>query len=352
MLDFIKSNIHNSDFRKFLNRKDLKKVVWTLDNHIHEFSHDQYVQKFFDRYYVAHQNFTSKLLPDNIKWLPCSFNMTGINELIKITQNPARKHFDIVCVYRYFPGHINLNNRNLIASDIYDTLRHYKNLKFCFCCTTYGVEYLNLLKSAHVVLNISMSGDFNIRNFECAGLNKIMLADKVFDHESVALDYSGSYFFNRDLSNFRATLDRALSNANNDVNTLPNVVNNHMLIHRFLHIINNELGCDYKLNKIDIQINENNTVFSRKEIVCTRYNYMTMSLRSLFVLLSNSYYLEAFNIIDKIIKSAKQESKLQGYEPEDVNRITALLGCQIDDRIDRQLFFIKNHIASKMKAYQ
>jgi hypothetical protein len=114
-----------------------------------------------------------------------------------------------------------------------------------------GMNYMNLILKSRIVLNISLLDDLNIRNFEAWGLNRPMLTNKVPDHDYIKdVDYSSTYFFQRNLSDFGKVLQNALS-ADKTPDTSISVLNGHMLIHRYIEMINKVLGTNYCVKKFN-----------------------------------------------------------------------------------------------------
>jgi hypothetical protein len=76
-----------------------------------------------------------------------------------------------------------------------------------------------------------------------------MLTNKVTDHDRlVDADFSTTYFFQRDLSDFDHMVRKALT-GNRIVDTSVYVLNNHMLIHKYVEMINKSLGTDYSVRR-------------------------------------------------------------------------------------------------------
>ena len=83
-----------------------------------------------------------------------------------------------------------------------------------------------------------------------------MLTNKVTDHDRLTgADFSTTYFFQRDLSDFDQMVRKALS-GNHMVDTSVYVLNNHTLIHRYVEMINISLGTNYLIRKFYINESE------------------------------------------------------------------------------------------------
>ena len=233
------------------------------------------------------------------RWLPCAYNITSIDGLVEINKSSIKQLYDLICIYRYFPKHESLNNRNIVAYETLKIMGEKKNIKYCYCNVPYGVDYISALRSSRIVLNISMSGDLNIRNFECIGFNRTMLADKVADHDSIGLDYKNTYFFNSNLFDFRASLDRALEDKSQVKPTFGNIINCHTLMHRYVSIINNEIGLNITLN-VD-SINTTN-MYDAAEVYCNNinaYSKTSMLLRIIRICIINKNHTETVAYIEQ-----------------------------------------------------
>jgi hypothetical protein len=112
-----------------------------------------------------------------------------------------------------------------------------------------GMPYGNLLYgllTSRIVLNISLTNDLNIRNFEAVALNRVLLTNELPDHRLQTLDYRKTHFFKRDLSDFDQALDAALAD-HGDAQVWRSIPGRNMLIDRYLEIINLELDTDFRV---------------------------------------------------------------------------------------------------------
>ncbi len=109
---------------------------------------------------------------------------------------------------------------------------------------------LEQMRYAKAILNISLLSELNQRNFQALVFNTPLLADHTGDHDRISgLDWSHTYYFKRDLSNFGEALEKAL-NDTRPVSSAASVLNGHMLTHRFIEIFNRELGLKLALDEI------------------------------------------------------------------------------------------------------
>lgn len=131
------------------------------------------------------------------------------------------------------------------------------NLSYTFA-RYYGTNeeypYGNLkwgIKTSRVSVNVSLMDDLNIRNFEIIAMNGILLTNKLDDHDHMDLDYSMTHFYQRDLCDFEEKLQESLDDTNKN-QTWISIYNGHCLTHRYLTIINNELGENLHTDKLPV----------------------------------------------------------------------------------------------------
>lgn len=237
---FIK-NIHHPAMKDFLNSRHLKKVLWTYDSH-HSYAKESKYQGFFNRYYIAHSPYISKFQEVECHWLPCCYSQFGIDQLRELSGQSFPLQRELIFPFNLYT----IGDRNLVADGIQRILTK-RGVKHAFGKFEYGLPYTKALQESRICLNISLIDDLNIRNFEAWGLNRILLANNVPDFSRISMDLSHTFFFKRDLSDFEEALDAALSHDAKDIKTSEIVLNNHMLIHRYIEIINKELGTGYKV---------------------------------------------------------------------------------------------------------
>jgi hypothetical protein len=222
----------------------IRKVMWTQDAQ-HEWGMGLPYQRFFRRYYLNHSRSLDKY--DEVKpyWLPSCFCSLGIDELINLLSDPVEIKKDIIFPYIKY----DLDDRPIIASRIEQKVSQ-RGLISYFGYIDYGIPYLRAVQGSRICLNISTLGSLNIRNFEVWGVDRVSLAEKVVDHDKINVDLTHTYFFDRDLSNFDEALEKALNDASQDIHTSRDVINQHMLVHRYVEIINNELATNYRVMRV------------------------------------------------------------------------------------------------------
>lgn len=257
------SHFENTELLPFLYDINIRKVYWTQDAQ-HEWGMGVKYQKYFRRYYLNYSD--SMSIFDNVEtcWLPSCFFSMGIDDLIELIRFPKETERDVIFPYVEY----GLDDRSLVVKRIESKLLKY-GLNYYLGEIEGGLHYLQSLQETRICLNISTLGSLNIRNFEVLALNRILLAEKVKDHDRITMDLSHTYFFRRDLSDFDEALKQALNDNSNSIRTANNIINHHMLVHRYVEIINNELNAYYKVRLIDIQTVEGaiQTVINIKHLV-------------------------------------------------------------------------------------
>lgn len=257
--EIFQRNKHNSKFIEFLNDQKQRKVAWSMDSH-HQWQIEIQYQHFFYTYYLAHSNYIDKFKKTNVKWLPCALLVDhNRKELLQYYfLGDREKTFDIVSIYR---NYLSIGDRNAVIAECCKYLYNYGYSVF-LGQTKQVIQgnlnmgrYYHALCSGHIVLNISIKDDLNMRNFEALALNQIMVTNRVPDHDKIDLDYSNTVFFDRyDLNSFANAIENAIERTKQvPKRTVDSVINKHMLIHRYVEIMNDALGEKLVVPDINVQ---------------------------------------------------------------------------------------------------
>jgi FkbM family methyltransferase len=232
------------------------KVVWSHDSH-HMYPHEAQAEPYFTRFYIAHGNYIDKFSARAV-WLPCSYISSSISTLLNLSKIELNKERELISAYRIYLG----NKRNYILYQIYKIIKN-RNIRYAFCLlqgqNCINTEYGNLLyglKTSSISLNVPFLDDFNIRNFESIAMNCSLLAVETTEHKKVDLDYSHTFFFKSDLSDFRDALEAALDDMSTAKDTWRCIPGKHMLIDRYISIINNELETDFFIDIKELNDNQ------------------------------------------------------------------------------------------------
>lgn len=250
-------NQHQSSFGDFWKDKTVKKVAWSMDSH-HQWQTEVQYQYFFDTYYLAHSEYMDKFDTNKTKWLPCSLLVDKDRyELLRFSDDVGEKIVDIVSVYR---NYLHIGDRNAVMNDYYQYLLSHNYSVFAGQTQQMWQGKLNMnryyqaLSAGNIILNVSIKDDLNMRNFEALALNQIMVTNRVPDHDKIDLDYGNTVFFDRyDMSSFDRAIKEAMEKTKQPrKRTIDSVINQHMLIHRYVEIFNNELGLNLVVPNIDV----------------------------------------------------------------------------------------------------
>ncbi|MDR3362964.1 MAG: FkbM family methyltransferase [Desulfovibrio sp.] len=289
------------------------KVVWSQDSH-HMHPHETRAEPYFTRFYVAHGNYIDKFSSRAV-WLPCCYTGSSLQAFLRLAKIELPKDRELISVYSAYFG----SKRNPILYEISKILQKQK-VRYLFG-RIHGNQYINAtpygdllygLKSSSISLNVPFLDDFNIRNFESIAMNCSLLAIETSEHKKVDLDYSHTFFFKSDLSNFVDALHDALEDISEKKDVWRCIPGKHMLIDRYISIINNELDTDFfiKIDNIDcctkIEVNTDAKLHTHeKNIVYTAEFLLAHSLISLLL----------DDHLDRALQQMKQAQK-QGVDVE------------------------------------
>jgi len=234
----------------------IPKAFWSWDSHHYAEQELRFARKF-NRLFIAHSPYLDKFKGFLAEWMPCCYYRYGIDDLKRIVAGlaPRADRIQSYLYYRFrqcilrqqaidiaFPHKTySIGNRKELVSKIVHLVEA-RGLRILCNPVKSGRAYMETLRKARVVLNISLIDDLNLRNFEAWALNRVLLANKVPDHDRIwGINLSHTYLFSRDLSGLEEALDAALADSG-PVNTFYDIINGHMLIHRYIDIINRCLG--------------------------------------------------------------------------------------------------------------
>lgn len=222
------------------------KALWTFDSH-HSYEKERCFQRYFHVYFVAHSPYISKFDDVRAEWVPDCFLRFDIDCLKELRLRSLFERdikYDVVFPFKSYA----VGNRVALAQKLDEYFKKI-GVRYYLGPVQSGMAYMNLILKSRVVLNISLLDDLNIRNFEAWGLNRPLLTNKVPDHDNLRdIDLLSTYFFQRDLSDFSQALQNALS-TDNTMDTALDVLSSHMLIHRYVEMINKALGTTYRVKE-------------------------------------------------------------------------------------------------------
>ena len=170
---------------KFLDRP-FTASFWTMDSH-HLVKQEAKAAKHFDYIFVAHKQYLKFFDPSKARYLPCSFSLTSSTEVSRYLAEPPkhlRNEAEGACaVFAAYPW----QKRNAGYSKFME-LAGTLGIDNSFVGKVYGGmppndKLIKRMLEHKVVVNLSLSDDLNMRNFEALALNRILLTNKVLDHE-------------------------------------------------------------------------------------------------------------------------------------------------------------------------
>ena len=324
-----KKNKDNLLLQKFLSNSHMKKVAWSMDSH-HQWPHEVVCQQFFDTYYLAHSNYIDKFEPGKARWLPCALQFDGRREdVLPYIVGDVPRSYDVVSVYR---DYLHIGDRNAAAWMCWKELQEEGRSVFLGQTrqwnpdgtkTAGGINrYYEALRSGKVILNLSIIDDLNMRNLEALLLNQVMVANCVPDHEKLKLDYSNVVFFDKfDVRSFRKAMEEAMKKADNPhKNTMAGVLNHHTMIHRFVTMINEQLGTKLSVPDIDVDAT---LVKQKQSSVCKAfqpsaefgdivYDEMELGIKAVYANMARQQLEEAVHILLGLLVKYPADKNWQG----------------------------------------
>jgi tetratricopeptide (TPR) repeat protein len=340
-------NKNNPLLQRFLSNVHMKKVAWSMDSH-HQWPHEVACQQFFDTYYLAHSNYIDKFEPGKARWLPCALQFDGRREdVLPYIVGDMPQNYDVVSVYR---DYLQIGDRNAAAWMCWKELQAEGRSVFLGQTrqwnpdgnkTVGGINrYYEALRSGKVILNLSIIDDLNMRNLEALLLNQVMVANRVPDHEKMKLDYSNVVFFDKfNVRSFRKAMEEAMEKTEKPrKNTMATVLNHHTMIHRFVTMINEQLGTKLSVPDIDVSAIsakqkrpiENKAFLPSAELGDIVYDEMELGIKAVYANIARQQPEEAVHISLGLLEKYPVDAEWQG-------------------RLD-ELFFIFRHCSNRIIA--
>ena len=303
---------HSSDkrFMEFMTSPNVKRVFWSMDSH-HQWPVEQKLQSFFHTIYTAHSNYIDRLEEGKGVWLPCYWQHGSRKQLWAESNVTVEPSYDIVSAFQAYLG---IGDRNIIMAKCMHLLE--KSQLSYFLGNVSSERSCNALRSGKVVLNVSIMDDLNLRNIEAIALNKVMLASRVPDHDKLDLDYRNTVFFNRDMSDFLEALDMALTLASTErPSTVENILDHHMLMHRYITMFNRELGLNLRglpFEKVGLPNTEKQSFIVDLQAGDIVFSPVDLSLKAVWCHLNYDQDQDAFSELQWLCK--QESEKLQDHQ--------------------------------------
>lgn len=226
----------NRTLQNIFRSEKIRKVCWSFDSH-HCHQAETTYQSLFDHFYIAHSPYLKFYTSSPVSWLPCCYSPHPVDEFLGFMDKEYTIERDIICPFQRYE----VGDRNEVIDKIRERLIK-RGLRFHIGSVPYGEEYAKAMRESRICLNVSLIDDLNIRNFEAWAYNTRLLTNRVPDHDKITFDSSHTNFFQRNLTDFDEALDRALEDKGVEIRSIKPILEQHMLIHRYVEIINRELG--------------------------------------------------------------------------------------------------------------
>lgn len=204
---------------------------WSMDSH-HLGRQEARAAQYFDHVFVAHSEYMQLFDEKTSTHLPCAFSLAS-NSRIRQSLSSFQKESS------WPPG-----NKSLTAPfAAYPRQgRNLGYLKGLWAAQELGISnffgtvrggtppnegLIQHILSHSVVLNLSLSNDLNMRNFEALALNRILLTNRVSDHEFLERYKQNIVFLKSDLSDLKEKISLALETEPRDISV--DVLQKHSL---------------------------------------------------------------------------------------------------------------------------
>lgn len=204
----------------FQNRK-YTASFWSMDSH-HLGKEEAKAAHYFSHTFVAHREYLDLFHESSASHLPCAFTLAS-NSRVSRTIEEAKSSKPLsdtggVCApFTAYPW----QDRNLgylkglwAAQDL-GTRRFFGTVRGGHQPPYEGL--IQLMLKYRVTLNLSLSNDLNLRNFEALSLNRILLTNRVPDHEILKDFQQNIVFLRPDLRDIREKLAQALESTPHDI---------------------------------------------------------------------------------------------------------------------------------------
>ena len=243
-LDLVKSCGKSHEF----DRLPCKKILISQDSH-HMWPRERAAEPFFDRLYTIHGNYLDKF-SSSARWLPGYAKCFPMDSIFRFHATNLEIERDLLFPYVTHQRSL----RNIKAWKMRGILES-KKIKALFAklygdaCLP-GIGHGNLLygfQTSRIILNIPYLDDLNFRNFEVIAAGRTLLTEELDQHRKVDLDYSHTYFFKSDLSDFDEAYEAAALDTEENL-AWKCIPGKHMSIDRYLTVFNQELGTHFRVD--------------------------------------------------------------------------------------------------------
>jgi hypothetical protein len=196
---------------------------WSMDSH-HLGKQEAKAARFFDHVFVAHSEYLHLFDENKASYLPCAFSLasnTRVSQTISKYQEGEPKdggNKSLSAPFAAYPwqkrnlGYLKglWAAQELGISNFFGTVRGGQPA---------NEGLIQQILSHAAVLNLSLSNDLNMRNFETLAFNRVLLTNKVSDHELLKAYGQNIVFLEPDLSDLKAKIIEALETEPQDIST-------------------------------------------------------------------------------------------------------------------------------------
>jgi hypothetical protein len=191
-----------------------------MDSH-HLGTNEAAAAKFFDYVFVAHKQYLPLFDSTRAYYLPCSFSLTSATESARYLAEASEcthKRVNGVCApFTAYP----LQKRNRSYAKCLREIKVLGIENSFFGVVRGGARHnealITKMLQHKVVLNLSLADDLNMRNFESLALNRILLTNRVLDHELFTEWEENIVYLDENMDNLGPALIEALNRTPKDI---------------------------------------------------------------------------------------------------------------------------------------
>lgn len=194
---------------------------WSMDSH-HLGVQEARAAEYFDHAFIAHSEYLPLFRQAHATYLPCAFSLasnTRVAEEVSKFGRPVRDPSSAPSVCAPFAAYP-WQRRNLGYLKAMWAAKELGTPNF-FGTVRGGSPpnegLIHLILSHGVVLNLSLSDDLNMRNFEALALNRVLLTNRVPDHNLLDEYKQNMVFLSPDMANVKEKLEEALRTIPDDI---------------------------------------------------------------------------------------------------------------------------------------
>ncbi len=263
--------------KAFMNRT-YSASFWSMDSH-HLGKQEAKATRYFDHAFVAHSEYLHLFDENKASYLPCAFSLASnsrVSQTISKHQEGEPKHSrnkSLSAPFAAYPwqkrnlGYLKglWAAQELGISNFFGTVRGGQP-------SNEGL--IQVILSNDVVLNLSLSNDLNMRNFEALALNRVLLTNRVADHGLLSEFSQNIVFIKSDLSDLKEKISEALDTEPKDVSAA--FLRQHSLwprVEEITKVLLNKYGKTFPSAPLKLSVFDNpETYFEQSEVVLKQHN--------------------------------------------------------------------------------